>query len=87
MNIWLTHKRHVWWISPLAAVLLVTAGCSGIEPFEPRDNREEGPERGLFSGSEGEFVIFRAGEAPPSQSEDKKSPDEAEEDKAEPDER
>jgi hypothetical protein len=30
-----------------------------MEPYEPRDHREEGPKQGLFSGEEGEFVIFR----------------------------
>jgi len=34
-------------------------GCAGMEPYEPRDHREEGPEQGLISGEAGEFVIFR----------------------------
>jgi hypothetical protein len=34
------------------------AGCAGIEPYEPRNNREEGPEKGLFTGSQGEWVIL-----------------------------
>jgi hypothetical protein len=46
------------WIAALLAALLV-AGCAGIKPYEPRDHREEGPQKGLFTGSEGEFVIFR----------------------------
>ena len=46
------------WIGPLLVALLVT-GCAGIKPYEPRDNREEGMEKGLFTGSEGEFVIYR----------------------------
>jgi hypothetical protein len=37
--------------------MLLTA-CAGIKPYEPRDDREEGPEKGLFTGSKGEFVIF-----------------------------
>jgi hypothetical protein len=37
----------------------ILAGCTGMSPYEPRNNREEGPEKGLFSGSQGEFVIFR----------------------------
>ena len=49
--------------SKLLALLLVVflgvCGCAGIKPYEPRDYREEGPEKGLFTGSEGEFVIFR----------------------------
>ena len=38
---------------------LLVSGCAGIEPYEPRNDREEGPKKGLFTGSEGEFVIFR----------------------------
>jgi hypothetical protein len=37
---------------------LLLNGCTGMEPYEPRDHREEGPEQGLFSGEAGEFVIF-----------------------------
>lgn len=44
--------------------LLLVAGCAGMEPYEPRDDREEGPERGLFSGSKGEFVIFGSSDEP-----------------------
>ena len=35
------------------------AGCAGMKPYEPRNNREEGPKKGLFTGSQGEFVILR----------------------------
>ena len=45
----------------LLMVMLVTA-CSGFEPYEPRNDRVEGPERGLFSGEEGEFVIYEKAE-------------------------
>ena len=38
-------------------LVVVLAGCAGIEPYEPRNNREEGPEKGLFTGSQGEWVI------------------------------
>jgi hypothetical protein len=58
MGISRTHRRKALWIGPLLVALLVT-GCAGIKPYEPRDNREEGMEKGLFTGSEGEFVIFR----------------------------
>ena len=34
-----------------------------MTPVDLRNNREEGPEQGLFSGSQGEFVIFRGEEA------------------------
>ena len=67
MGISRTHRRRALWIRALpvalALVLLVT-GCAGIEPYEPRDHREEGPEKGLFTGSGGEFVIFRKADEP-----------------------
>jgi hypothetical protein len=40
-------------------VSVLLSGCSCMSAYEPRNNREEGPEKGLFSGSQGEFVIFR----------------------------
>ena len=43
----------------LLLALLAVASCSGIEPYEVRNRREEGPEMGVFTGSQGEFVIFR----------------------------
>ena len=55
---------------------MVLSGCAGIEPYEPRNNREEGPERGLFTGSEGEFVIFRKADQPETDSEASKTSDE-----------
>jgi len=59
----------------LLVALLVT-GCAGIKPYEPRDHREEGPEKGLFTGSEGEFVIFRKADEPKTGSEASKRSDE-----------
>ncbi len=78
MGISRTHRRKALWIGTLLVALLVIAGCAGIEPYEPRNNREEGPEKGLFTGSEGEFVIFRKADKPEPGSEDKKSPNEPE---------
>lgn len=63
MEISKTHGRKALWAGPLLTALLVT-GCAGIKPYEPRDDREEGPKNGVFSGSEGEFVIFRKPEEP-----------------------
>lgn len=63
MEISRTHIRKLLLIGLLLAALLV-AGCAGIEPYEPRDNREEGMEKGLFTGSEGEFVIYRQADEP-----------------------
>ena len=75
MGISKTLRRKVLWIAPLLFVILV-AGCAGIEPYEPRNNREEGPEKGLFTGSEGEFVIFRKADEPETGSEASKKSDE-----------
>ena len=70
------HRRKALWIGTLLVALLVIAGCAGIEPYEPRNNREEGPEKGLFTGSEGEFVIFRKADEPETDSEASKRLDE-----------
>lgn len=40
-------------------VALLFTGCAGIEPYQPPDYREEGMKKGLFSGPEGEFVIYQ----------------------------
>ena len=64
MGILRTHRRKALWIGALLVALLVIAGCAGIEPYEPRNNREEDRRMGLFSGSEGEFVIFRKADEP-----------------------
>ena len=68
-----THRRKALWIGTLLVALLVIVGCAGIEPYEPRNNREEGPESGLFTGSEGEFVIFRKADQPETDSEASKT--------------
>jgi len=48
-------------IGALLVAAAISAGCSGMTPVDLRNNREEGPEKGLFSGSQGEFVILRSG--------------------------
>ena len=63
MEIFRKYRRKALWIGALLMVLLLT-GCAGIEPYEPRNHREEGPQKGLFSGSDGEFVIFRKADDP-----------------------
>lgn len=68
--------RKALWIIALLVALLVIAGCAGIEPYEPRNHREEGPEQGLFSGSKGEFVIFTRGEEPKKGRENEKASNE-----------
>jgi len=58
-------RKSGGWVSLAAAVLLLcllVTGCSSIKPYQPRNNREEGPERGIFTGSKGEFVILMPGE-------------------------
>lgn len=55
---------------PLLVALLVT-GCAGIRPYESRDYREEGMERGLFTGSQGAFVILRRADEPEAGSKEK----------------
>ena len=42
----------------MVLIVVVMAGCAGIKPYEPRNNREEGPQKGLFTGSQGEWVIL-----------------------------
>jgi heat shock protein HslJ len=78
MGIMSTARGKVLWVVAFLVVSLVISGCTGIKPYEPRNNREEGPEKGLFTGSQGEFVIFRKGEEPQKESEDEKSPGEPE---------
>jgi heat shock protein HslJ len=78
MGIMSTASGKVLWFVALLVVSLVISGCAGIRPYEPRNNREEGPDKGLFTGSEGEFVILRKAEEPQKESEDKESPGEPE---------
>lgn len=49
-------KRKSLWIGLLLVVML--AGCAGIQPYEPYDYRQEGLKEGLISGDAGEFVIY-----------------------------
>ena len=65
------HKRNALWIGSLLMALLVS-GCAGIEPYEARDHREDGLKRGLFSGADGEFVIYTRDDEPVPESAKKK---------------
>jgi len=51
----------------------MVTGCAGMEPYEARDEREEGPKHGLFSGSDGEFVLIRSEGNPNPEKEGKKA--------------
>ena len=77
MGIMSISRRKELGIVALLVASLFIGGCGGIKPYEPRNNREEGPQKGVFTGSEGEFVIFRKAEEPKKESEDKKSSSEA----------
>jgi hypothetical protein len=72
------HSQKVRWTVVLLLIVVIMAGCAGIKPYEPRNHREEGPEDGLFTGSEGEWVILRKADEQEKDSEDKKSSNEAE---------
>ncbi len=40
------------------AIALALTAC-GMKPYENPNHREEGPESGLFSGPDGEWVLYR----------------------------
>ena len=87
MNISLTYiRKGVSCGALLLAALLVIVGCAEIQPYSPPNHREEGPEKGLFSGSKGEWVILGPADAAENKSmtsgaatdrEPKKKPDES----------
>ena len=73
-------RKSGGWVSLAAAVLLLcllVTGCSGITPYQPRNNREEGPEKGAFTGSKGEFVILTPDEPAKKEGTAKKASEEA----------
>jgi hypothetical protein len=51
------HRQKAWWIGTLLAALLVIVRCAEIKPYNPPNHREEGSEKGLFTGSQGKWVI------------------------------
>jgi hypothetical protein len=66
-------RRHQLLRILAIVVALLGSGCSGITPDgNLRNNREEGPENGIFSGPRGEFVII----APVSPTAGEKKPEE-----------
>jgi hypothetical protein len=60
----------------LWAVLLMSAGCAGITPYDAPDYREEPLGDGLLTGKEGEFVILSKEDKPETGSEAGKGSDE-----------
>ena len=64
----------------LLLIFVLLVGCGGIQPYEPRNHREEGPEKGLFTSSEGEWVIFRKADEKATDSEDQNKDNEDEDD-------
>ena len=69
-------RQKGWWWVLFLAVLLVMTGCADIKPYQPPNHREEGPQGGIFTGPEGEWVIYRSDEPAPD-GEKKKDPDQA----------
>ena len=76
MGIFRTLGRKALLIGLLLVVLLAV-GCAGIKLYKPHDYREDGLKRGLFSGSKGEFIIYKKVDEPETGSETGKSSDEA----------
>ena len=74
MDLCARHCRNVWWPAVLLLIAFVMAGCAGMEPYEYRNNREEGPEKGIFTGSQGEWVIVGSKESE-TDKEEEKDPD------------
>ena len=58
MYIFTMRRQKGWWVALALALLLVLIGCADVKPFQPSNHREEGPQSGLFTGSQGEWVIY-----------------------------
>ena len=72
MGIYNQHSRKVRWTVVWLLIVVVMAGCAGIKPYDPPNHRKEGPEKGLFTGSHGEWVILGP-KAPETDAEEKKN--------------
>ena len=64
----------------LTAVLIIV-GCAEIQPYNPPNHREEGPQKGLFTGSQGEWVIVGPKDSPAGAEENKNGAPESESDR------
>jgi hypothetical protein len=78
MGIYNEHSRKVWLTVVLLFIVVVMAGCAGIQPYDPPNHREEGPAKGLFTGSQGEWVILGPKAHQTDAEEKKNEPQEAE---------
>jgi hypothetical protein len=59
-------KLTAFRITLLCAAALLVVNCAGITAYDPPAYDEAPPGRGLFTGAEGEFVIYqKAVEADP----------------------
>jgi hypothetical protein len=72
MGIYNEHSQKVWWTVVLLLIVAIMAGCAGIKPYDSPNHREEGPAKGLFTGSQGEWVIVGP-KAPETGGEEKKN--------------
>jgi len=81
MGIYNEHSRKVRWTVVLLFIVVVMAGCAGIKPYDPPNHREEGPEKGLFTGSQGEWVIVGPKDSPTKSEENKNGAPESESDR------
>ena len=59
MTVFGMYRPRVPRLPVLLAAFLLLAGCAGLDPYEPRNDRVEGPDQGLFTGESCEFVIHR----------------------------
>ncbi len=75
MKIFQVLRQPLLQIGAVSVLLLVNVCCSEIKPYEPYDHRKEGPQTGLFTGPEGEVIIFRKTGEPQKAGEEKKDPD------------
>lgn len=50
-------KHRVNGLAAILAATVLVAGCSGIQPYDPPDYKEEPPGNGLLTGADGEYII------------------------------
>jgi len=65
----------------LLTAVLIIVGCAEIQPYNPPNHREEGPQKGLFTGSQGEWVIVGPKDSPTLSEENQNGAPESESDR------